>query len=118
MDLEVQHLGNGIEQVKLAGRLDTAGVEAVDARLSALTTTQAAYVVVDLSQVSFLASIGIRSLLTGARALKQRGGRMAILSPQSLVAEVLELTGITKLIPVFHDLEAASAALKAPPPGA
>jgi anti-anti-sigma factor len=118
MDLEVQHLEDGIDRVRLTGRLDTAGVEAVDARLSALTTTQAARILIDLSQVTFLASIGIRSLLTGARTLKQRGGRMAILSPQSVVAEVLVLTGIATLIPVFHDLEAASAALKAPPPGA
>jgi hypothetical protein len=39
MDLEVQHLEDGIDRVRLTGRLDTAGVEAVDARLSALTTT-------------------------------------------------------------------------------
>jgi hypothetical protein len=30
------------------------------------------------------------------------------------VEEVLKSTGIESIIPVFHDLEAASAALKAP----
>jgi anti-anti-sigma factor len=117
MDLQVQQLADGIDRVKLAGRLDSAGVEAIDHRLSALTATQAARVLVDLSQVSFLASIGIRALLTNARALRQRGGRMALLSPQSLVEEVLRVTGIESMIPIFHDLEEASAALKAPAAG-
>jgi anti-anti-sigma factor len=114
MDLQVQQLAGGIDQVKLAGRLDSAGVQAIDHRLSALASAREAVILVDLSQVSFLASIGIRALLTNARALRQRGGKMALLSPQSLVEEVLRMTGIESIIPIFHDLDAASAALKAP----
>jgi len=113
MDLEVQQLEGGIERVKLAGRLDSAGVQEIDHRLSALTAARS-FILVDLSQVPFLASVGIRTLLTNARVLRQRGGKMALLNPQSLVEEVLKVTGIESIIPVFHDLEAASAALKAP----
>ena len=114
MDLEVQQLEGGIERVKLAGRLDSAGVQEIDHRLSALTAARRACILVDLAQVSFLASIGIRALLNNARVLRQRGGKMALLNPQTLVEEVLRSTGIESIIPVFHDLEAASAALKAP----
>jgi anti-anti-sigma factor len=117
MNVQVQQMADGIDRVSLAGRLDSAGVEAIDHRLSALTATEAARVLVDLSQVSFLASIGIRSLLTNARALRKRGGRMALLSPQAVVEEVLKVTGIEAMIPIFHDLDAASAALKAPAAG-
>jgi anti-anti-sigma factor len=114
MDLEVQQLDGGIDRIKLAGRLDSAGVQEIDHRLSALTSASQAFVLVDLSQVPFLASIGIRTLLTNARVLKQRGGKMALLNPQSLVEEVLKVTGIESVIPIFHDLEAARAALKTP----
>ena len=114
MDLQVQQLADGIDRIKLAGRLDSAGVEAIDARLSSLTATRAARIVLDLSQVPFLASIGIRILLTNAWVLRQNGGRMALLNPQSLVEEVLQVTGIESIIPIFHDLDAASAALKVP----
>jgi anti-anti-sigma factor len=112
MDLQVQQLEDGIDRVSLTGRLDSAGVEAIDGRLSTLTASPAPRILVDLSQVSFLASIGIRTLLTTARVLKQRGGKMALLSPQALVEEVLKVTGIESIIPIFHDLESASAALK------
>ena len=114
MDLQVQHLDSGIERVELAGRLDSAGARELDQRLSTLGAARPAFILVDLSHVSFLASIGIRALLNNARALRQRGGKMALLNPQSLVEEVLKSTGIESIIPVFHDLEAASAALKGP----
>ena len=117
MDLEVQQLDGGIDRIKLAGRLDSAGVQEIDHRLSALTAARQAIILVDLSQVPFLASIGIRILLTNARVLRQHGGKMALLSPQSLVEEVLKVTGIESIIPIFHDLDAASAALKAPAVG-
>jgi anti-anti-sigma factor len=116
MDLEVQQLDGGIDRIKLAGRLDSAGVQEIDHRLSALTAARQAFILVDLSQVPFLASIGIRILLTNARVLRQHGGKMAP-SPQSLVEEVLKVTGIESIIPIFHDLDAASAALKAPAVG-
>jgi anti-anti-sigma factor len=114
MDVQVQHLDGGIERINLAGRLDSASIKDIDLRLSALTAESKASILVDLSQVSFLASIGIRTLLTTARLLRQRGGKMALLNPQSLVEEVLKVTGIESIIPIFHDLDAASAALKAP----
>lgn len=113
MNLQVQQLADGIERVQLAGRLDSAGVEAIDDRLSSLAAAPAARILIDLSQVPFLASIGIRILLTNARVLRRNGGKMALLNPQSLVEEVLKVTGIESLIPIFHDLDAASAALKA-----
>ena len=35
--------------------------------------------ILDLRDVSFLASIGIRNIISSARALDQKGGRMVIL---------------------------------------
>lgn len=113
MDLEMQQLDGGSDRINLAGRLDSAGVQEIDHRLSALGAARRAFILVDLSQVPFLASIGIRILLTNARMLRQRGGSMALLSPQPAVDEVLKATAIASIIPVFRDLDAASAALKA-----
>lgn len=117
MELHTDHLPGGAARIRLAGRLDSAGVVAIEAPLGAAIASAAARVLVDLSQVTFLASIGIRALLTHARALARRGGSLALIGPQPVVAEVLEVTGIAKIIPIFADVEAASAASKAPPPG-
>lgn len=111
MELQTQQLTDGITKISLAGRMDSAGVQDIDLQFTALTATKKAAVVVDLSEVSFLASIGIRTLITNARALRQRGGKMVLLNPKPLVGEVLETSGITSLIETLDNLQSACEAL-------
>ena len=106
MELTTEQRADGIQQIVLSGRMDGAGTEQVAARPQR--------VVVDMTRVAFLSSIGIRLLLSNAKALKQHGGRMVIAGPQPLVKEVLEIVGIALLIPVHADLESACSALAAP----
>jgi anti-anti-sigma factor len=70
--------------------------------------------VVDLSEVSFLASIGMRMLISAARALNNWGQKMVLLSPTPEVREALVVAGFDKLIPICNDMDAALAALKEP----
>ena len=69
--------------------------------------------VVDLSDVQYLASIGIGALITSAKAVKGRGGKMAlVVNKGSAVMMSLQATGIDQLIPTFRKLsDAESAAL-------
>lgn len=112
MQLTTEQLPDGIERITLAGRMDLAGTQAIDLRFTSLTTTRPALIVVDLSDVSFLASIGIRTLVASAKALGHRGGRLVLAGPQPLVAEVLNVAGIDSFIPVFADVQSACADLK------
>lgn len=109
MEINYSVLKNGVKLIQLTGRMDMKGVESIDLKFTAYATSEKAGVVVDLAQVSFLASIAIRLLLTNARALQARGGKLALLNPDSLVAQVLSTSGVDKMIPVFADLEAACA---------
>ncbi|HQR52362.1 MAG TPA: STAS domain-containing protein [Burkholderiales bacterium] len=113
MDVHVQQSADGIDRVVLAGRFDSMAAGDVDKRLGELATAPAARILVDLSQVSFLASIGIRTLLSAARTLRKHGGKMVLLSPQAPVEEVLRITAIESILPVFGDFEVATAALQA-----
>ena len=114
MELTTEQAADGIQLMVLAGRMDGAGTEQVAAGFNAIIATRPQRVVVDMRQVPFLSSIGIRLLLSNAKALRQHGGRMVIASAQPLVREVLEIVGIAALIPVHADLESACAALAAP----
>lgn len=114
MTLETVDVGDGITRVKLSGRLDIAGAAAIDLRFSALASGDRPLLLVDISQVSFLASVGIRTFFTIARTVKLRRGRMALLSPTDLVAKVLESAAVDSLIPVFRDVETACDALRQP----
>lgn len=99
--------------MSLAGRMDIAGSTEIDAAFMA-SAGGAKFLLVDLSKVSFLASMGIRTLITAAKALKERGGKMILFSPELTVAKVLKTSGTDILIPVYYDLSLACNALQPP----
>ncbi|MCU0971698.1 MAG: STAS domain-containing protein [Gammaproteobacteria bacterium] len=111
MQIDVTELDGGIQHIRLAGRMDIEGTQAIDLKFTALTASRRSAVIVDLSEVSFLASIGMRTLLSSAKALGLRGGKMVLLSPQPMVATALSTAGIDTLIPVHEDLGSARQAL-------
>jgi anti-anti-sigma factor len=111
MQFESADLPGNITQLSLSGRLDIDGTQAIEQKFAFQTTTKAGKFVVDLSGVSFLASIGIRMLITSARGQSARGGKLVLAAPQPLVKKVLETAGIDKLVPVVDSVEAAQAAL-------
>ena len=110
--MAVEPVGPGIVKVILEGRLDITGAGAIDLQFSAISGSHTG-VVVDLASVSFLASIGIRTLLLGAKAVQRRGGRLILLNPVGEVERVLEVMGVTDLMPIYRDSEAAWAAVAA-----
>jgi anti-anti-sigma factor len=111
MQMDVVQLDAGITRVNLAGRMDIEGTQAIDLKFTVLTAARRAAIIVDLSEVTFLASIGMRTLLSSAKALGQKGGKMVLLNPQPMVASALSTAGIDTLIPVFSDLDSARAAV-------
>ena len=111
MELESLTLLDDIVQLKLSGRLDLEGAQAINDRFAFATTTSKAKIIVDLSQVTFLASIGIRLLLTSARAQAKRGGTLLLAAPQPPVRKVIEAAGIDQLVGVVADVESARARL-------
>ena len=110
MKIDSTPLADGLIQVSLEGRLDIEGARAVDDRFAFMTTTRRANVIVDLSAVSFLASIGIRMLMSAARGQKGRGGELVLAAAQPAVQKVLVTAGIDQLIAMYDDLDSARAA--------
>jgi anti-anti-sigma factor len=112
MNLDTVQLENGITKVVLSGRMDIESTTAVDLKFSVIEGAKKK-VIVDLTDVSFMASLGIRTLILGANAMANKGGKMVLLNPQPYVHKVLETTGVNTLIPIVNDMEAATAILGA-----
>lgn len=97
--------------IRLAGRLDIPGIDAVSTTFAELSASTSRQIVVDLSAVDFLVSFGIRELITNAKIIQKRGGRMVIfVGGNKSVHKTLETTGIDALIPTFTDAAQASLA--------
>ena len=112
MELQSHELESGILEISLAGRMDGAGAQQIDLRFTALTATRKSPILVDLSQVTFMASIGMHTLVSNAKAQRRRGGTMVLYQPTVEVEEVLKSAGIDTIITIAHDMDGARKALE------
>jgi anti-sigma B factor antagonist len=111
MSITFEDTNESLRHIRLTGRLDIAGIDAVSATFAELSASTTRSVVVDLSAVTFLVSFGIRELITNAKLVQQRGGRMVIFVGSNRgVHKTLETTGIDTLIPTFADASQADCA--------
>lgn len=94
MNLEFSALPNGASRIKLDGDLDIAGVGAVETRFYAHCAGDPPRIVVDLSGVGFVGSLGIRLLLQAIKTVLARGGRLVLLNPTKLVDTTLDISGL------------------------
>ncbi len=111
MNVDITHTDSGITILSLAGRLDLEGARELEGSFTFETTTRRVLGVVNLAGVSFLASIGIRTLLSSARAQAQRGGKIVLAAADPLVRKVIETSGVDQLIPMFETVDQAQTAL-------
>jgi anti-sigma B factor antagonist len=111
MKISTESMEGGILRIILEGRLDIQGAAVIDLRLNVLAGSEK-YLLVDLRNVSFIGSMGIRSLVIPAKALTRRGGKMALFAPVPMVEEVLTASKIDEIIPIVTDLESATAVLR------
>ena len=110
MTISTESMDGGITRVLLDGRLDIQGAAAVDLRMNVLAGSSK-FLLIDLTSVSFLGSMGLRSIVIPAQAVSRRGGKVALLGPIPMVEEVLKASRIDEIIPIFHNLDSAVAAL-------
>ena len=93
-------------KIDLVGKLDIAGAEVIALPLATLAGGKKG-VVVDLSGVTFLASIGIRHLVSATKTLARKGGKLVLVGPTDAVKEVLVTSGVTDLMPIVATESAA-----------
>ena len=88
------------------GRLDTDSAADLELALQDLLATNATHFVVDLAQINYVSSAGLRVLLMLAKSVDNKGSlRLSGLNPQ--VQQVFDIAGFTKLFKIHPDRDAA-----------
>lgn len=111
MDMTVTRADDDIDHVVLDGRFDIQGAQEVDARFVQLADSSKA-MIIDLSKVSFIASLGVRTLMLSAKTLMRRGSELVVCGANENVDKVLRGTGFNEVAGLYPDYESASRTLK------
>jgi anti-anti-sigma factor len=88
----------------LAGEVDIATTAQVEQELLRVEGSDAASIVLDLSQLSFIDSTGIRMLVMADARSRADSARLSVVRPPETVLRVLRLAGIEERLP-FVDAE-------------
>ena len=85
--------------------LDVAGAQRLEKELAETEGV----VLVDLENVSFVASSGLRVLLKHAQRLQAGGGELRLCSANATVADVFQMSGFDSILSVYDTREQAEA---------
>ena len=112
MHMQSEEIAPGVMKANLVGRLDIGGSQEIDLPFNALVGASKA-LIVDLTRVDFIASMGLRLLIVAGRTMARRGGRMVLLAPPIAVEAVLISSGTDNVVPIWRQLPDAIRAVSA-----
>ena len=103
LDISVQSLKR-VDIITVAGRVDSTSAPKLDAALGEILGNGRYHLALDLSQVNYMSSAGLRAMVSALRECKKHGGDVRLSPPSERVAEVLELAGLDSLFTTFDDM--------------
>jgi len=102
-DVQLSEPGNGRVDAALSGEIDLSTVADLEDRLEGYLREDPPLVVMDLREVTFLDSSGLRLLLRLDERQRGIGGRLVLVQGGRRVARVLELTGAGERLEMVAD---------------
>ncbi len=111
MSIEVKTFGD-TKIVFLMKRFDAYTANPVEAELTRLITEGNRKIICDFSQTEYLASAGLRVLITASRNLQKVGGKIVLCSVKPYVLEVFEISGLKRIFKIYDSTDAALQELK------
>ncbi len=95
--------------IRVTGRVDAGNYAELENKLKEYIDGGKKHLVLELDGIEYLSSAGVRVLISTQKALKPRGGRLAIAQPSNRVKDVLQLAGVDILFPTYDTTVAAVA---------
>lgn len=89
------------------GKIDAGHSVDLDAALTEGISQGMRYLVIDLTDTSYITSSGLRALIKAAKAVKPDGGSVAICGMNDLIKEVFKVSGLLILFTVYPTAEEA-----------
>ena len=104
----------GSQKVALGGRLDTDSCDELDRQLAPLlAAAEIRTLVLDLADLAYISSAGIRSIFKARKALTARNGKVLVANPQPQIQKVFDVVKAVPMSEIFTSVAEVDAYLDA-----
>lgn len=101
MGLDLKRIGS-VMVIKVCGEFDLGAADYCRQEIDQKVRAEGAKdILFDLEKVTFIDSSGLGVILGRYRKAKENDGRVAISNADSKITKILNLSGVTRLIPVY-----------------
>ncbi len=113
MELKTEGSNESLSRIALVGMLDMVAVGQIETKFNAATVARGKDTILDISGMTFIASLGMGMLVSVHRGLKRKGKKLILLNPQPDVESALLTARLQELMPFAHSDEEAQQFLTA-----
>lgn len=104
--MEINHtVENGILNIAIKGRLDAATAPVAEGEINKMLAGEENRLLFDLSELEYLSSGGLRVILSAAKEIRRRDGKVVLAALKPYVYEIFEVSGFTAMIPIKDTVE-------------
>jgi anti-sigma B factor antagonist len=94
---------NGLTVHRVTGKIDASTSSNFESAIRSSTFGEAPRIILDMRELTFISSAGIRVLAMAARRTSAAQGGLAVFGLQSFISEVFEISGLQKMISIAAD---------------
>ncbi|MBN2303254.1 MAG: STAS domain-containing protein [Anaerolineae bacterium] len=98
---------NGVTVFVLNGRIDSAGAVEMDNALQAAVAAGKTRIVLEMSEISYINSAGLRTLADILTQSKSQNGDLRLVALSTKVERVFKIIGFDKFFATYPDVDAA-----------
>jgi len=109
MSIQQKSLPSDIWLLQVDGRLDQSQNSNLEQHLRQLLDAGHAALIVDLTEVTYINSGGLRCLVTAWRRAKQQDGNLVLCGLNARLQEIFEMVGFDKVFQIMPTVETAQA---------
>ena len=104
-------IGDAVDLVKVSGALDANTFDGLEQAINSLFAAERFRLIIDITEVSYVASAGIGVLIGATNEAEASGGKIVLLNPTSEVQEVFDGLGFAEIFTIARSRQEALSVL-------
>ena len=107
--MEIKESGKekNMKIISLEGKMDAISAPEFEDQMGEWLEQGETSFIINLGEVNYMSSAGLRSILIVAKKLKKQDGKLIFVNLREEVQKIFRISGFSSMIPTYESLEAA-----------